>query len=321
MAPPRVPITLFKMPKGDRMDMKKLQFEDKARMNKREKIIHICLLILGSISILTTAGIILSLLGETVSFFKTVSLVEFITGRIWTPLFSPAHFGVLPLVMGTLLIVLISSVISIPLGLGSAIYLSEYAPRKLRNILKPMLEILAGIPSIVYGYFALTTITPFIRMIFPQTSIYNALSAGIAVGIMTIPMVSSLSEDAMAAVPDSMRMGAFGLGSTRLEVSTKIVVPAAFPGIMASFILAISRAIGETMIVAMAAGSTPKMTLNPLESIQTMTGYIVQISMGDVPFGSIEYKTLFAVAALLFVITFFLNLISRRVVRKYRRAF
>lgn len=321
MAPPWVPIALLRMPKGDRMDMKKLQFEDKARMNKREKIIHIFLLILGSISILTTAGIILSLLGETVSFFKTVSLVEFITGRIWTPLFSPAHFGVLPLVMGTLLIVLISSVISIPLGLGSAIYLSEYAPRKLRNILKPMLEILAGIPSIVYGYFALTTITPFIRTIFPQTSIYNALSAGIAVGIMTIPMVSSLSEDAMAAVPDSMRMGAFGLGSTRLEVSTKIVVPAAFPGIMASFILAISRAIGETMIVAMAAGSTPKMTLNPLESIQTMTGYIVQISMGDVPFGSIEYKTLFAVAALLFVITFFLNLISRRVVRKYRRAF
>lgn len=301
--------------------MRKLQFEDKTRMNRREKFIHIFLLVLGSISILTTAGIILSLLGETVSFFKTVSFVEFITGRVWTPLFSPAHFGVLPLVMGTLLIVLISSFISIPLGLFSAIYLSEYAPRKLRNLLKPMLEILAGIPSIVYGYFALTTITPFIRMIFPQTSIYNALSAGIAVGIMTIPMVSSLSEDAMAAVPDSMRMGAFGLGSTRLEVATKIVVPAAFPGIMASFILAISRAIGETMIVAMAAGSTPKMTLNPLESIQTMTGYIVQISMGDVPFGTIEYKTLFAVAMLLFVITFFLNIISRRVVRKYRRAY
>jgi phosphate transport system permease protein len=289
-------------------------------MNKREKLIHIFLVVLGSISILTTAGIILSLLGETFSFFKTVSFFEFITGRVWTPLYSPAHFGVLPLVMGTLLIVLISSFISIPLGLGSAIYLSEYAPRKLRNILKPVLEILAGIPSIVYGYFALTTITPLIRMIFPQTSIYNALSAGIAVGIMTIPMVSSLSEDAMAAVPDSMRMGAFGLGSTRLEVATKIVVPAAFPGIMASFILAISRAIGETMIVAMAAGSTPKLTLNPLESIQTMTGYIVQISMGDVPFGTIEYKTLFAVAALLFVITFLLNFISRRVVRKYRRA-
>ena len=187
--------------------------------------------------------------------------------------------------------------------------------------MKPMLEVLSGIPSIVYGYFALTSITPIIRSIFPNAGVFNALSAGIAVGIMTIPMVSSLSEDAMMAVPDSLRQGAYGLGATRLEVSTQIVVPAAFSSIMASFILAISRAIGETMIVAMAAGSTPKMTLNPLESVQTMTGYIVQISMGDVPFGTLEHKTLYAVATLLFVITFSLNVISRRIVKRYRRSY
>lgn len=301
--------------------MRKIEFKSKARMQKNEKIIYGILLLLGIISILTTLGIIVSLFEETVLFFKEVSIVEFLTGTKWTPLFAPAHFGVLPLIAGTFLIVVFSSLISIPVGLGSAIYLSEYAPKKIRKILKPILEVLAGIPSIVYGYFALTTITPFIRTIFPQTSVFNALSAGIAVGIMTIPMVSSLSEDAMMAVPDSLRQGAYGLGSTKFEVATKIVIPAAFSSIMASFILAISRAIGETMIVAMAAGSTPKLTLNPLESIQTMTGYIVQISMGDVPAGSLSYRTLFAVGTLLFIITFVLNIISRAIVRKYRRVY
>nr|WP_242859334.1 phosphate ABC transporter permease subunit PstC [Caloramator mitchellensis] len=290
-------------------------------MKKREKIIKVFLTFLGTISIFTTLGIIFSLFEETVQFFSKVPIVEFLTGREWTPLFQPPRFGVLPLVLGTTLIVIISSIISIPIGLGSAIYLSEYAPKRVRKILKPTLEILAGIPSIVYGYFALTVITPIIKSIFPEVSVYNALSAGIAVGIMTVPLVSSLSEDAMMAVPDSLRLGAYGLGATKLEVATQIVVPAALPTIIASFILAISRAVGETMIVAMAAGSTPKMTLNPLESIQTMTGYIVQISMGDVPYGSIGYRTLFAVGALLFIMTLMLNVISRYVMRKYRRAY
>lgn len=301
--------------------MKKIEFESKAKAQQREKVIQIVLVALGVISILTTLGIIMSLFEETIAFFREVSIGEFLLGTKWTPLLTPRHFGVLPLVMGTLLIVIISACISIPVGLGSAIYLSEYAPKKARKVLKPMLEILSGIPSIVYGYFALSSITPIIRSIFPDAGVFNALSAGIAVGIMTIPMVSSLSEDAMMAVPDSLRQGAYGLGATRLEVSTQIVVPAAFSSIMASFILAISRAIGETMIVAMAAGSTPKMTLNPLESIQTMTGYIVQISMGDVPFGTLEHKTLYAVATLLFVITFGLNIISRRIVKRYRRSY
>lgn len=301
--------------------MKKIKFESKARMNRNEKVIQKILLVLGIISILTTLGIIFALFEETVAFFKEVSPIEFLIGTQWTPLFEDAHFGVLPLVMGTLLIVIFSSLISIPIGLGSAVYLSEYAPKKVRKIIKPILEILAGIPSIVYGYFAVTAITPLIRSIFPDAGVFNALSAGIAVGVMTIPMVSSLSEDAMMAVPESLRQGAYGLGSTKFEVATKIVIPSAFSSIMASFILAISRAIGETMIVAMAAGSTPKMTLNPLESIQTMTGYIVQISMGDVPYGSTAYKTLFAVATLLFVITFSLNILSRYIVRKFRRAY
>jgi phosphate transport system permease protein len=301
--------------------MKKIKFESKARMNRNEKIIQKILLALGIISIFTTLGIIFSLLEETIAFFSEVSPIEFLLGTKWTPLFEPAHFGVLPLVMGTLIIVIFSGLISIPIGLGSAIYLSEYAPKGVRKTLKPILEILAGIPSIVYGYFAVTTITPIIRSIFPDAGVFNALSAGIAVGIMTIPMVSSLSEDAMMAVPDSLRQGAYGIGSTKFEVATKIVIPSAFSSIMASFILAISRAIGETMIVAMAAGSTPKMTLNPLESIQTMTGYIVQISMGDVPYGSTAYKTLFAVATLLFAITFTLNILSRYIVRKFRRAY
>ncbi|MCX7904775.1 MAG: phosphate ABC transporter permease subunit PstC [Caloramator sp.] len=301
--------------------MKKIVFESKERIKKNEEVIKKLLTVLGFISIFTTVGIIFSLFEETFLFFRRVSIVEFLTGREWTPLFEPPKFGVLPLVAGTFLIVIISSIISIPIGLGSAIYLSEYAPKKVRKVLKPTLEILAGIPSIVYGYFALTAITPIIKTIFPETSVYNALSAGIAVGIMTVPLVSSLSEDAMMAVPDSLRLGAYALGATRYEVSKDIVVPTAFPTIVASFILAISRAVGETMIVAMAAGSTPKLTFNPLESIQTMTGYIVQISMGDVPYGSIGYRTLFAVGSLLFLITFTLNLISRYVMRRYRRAY
>lgn len=300
--------------------MRKIKFPSKAKVERQEKVVKASLLALGIISILITIGIIFSLIEEAFGFFKEVSIIEFLTGTQWTPLFDDAHFGVLPLVGGTLLIVVFAALISIPIGLGAAVYLSEYAPSKVRKILKPILEILAGIPSIVYGYFAVTVITPILKQIFPDISVFNALSAGIAVGIMTIPMVSSLSEDAMMAVPDSLRQGAYGLGSTKFEVATKIVIPASISSIAASFILAISRAIGETMIVAMAAGSTPKLTLNPLESIQTMTGFIAQVSMGDVPYGSTAHKTLYAVGTLLFLITLVLNIISKKIVKKYRRA-
>ena len=243
----------------------------------QESIIQMILALFASISILTTIGIVFSLLFESVIFFNEVSIIEFFTTIRWAPVFDPPSFGVLPLISGTLLIAVLSSMVSLPLGLGSAIYLSEFASSKARKLIKPILELLAGVPSIVYGYFALTFITPLLRTFLPQTEIFNALSASIAVGIMTLPMVASLSEDAMMAVPNSIRQGAYALGSTQLEVSTHVIVPAAFSGIASSFVLAISRAIGETMIVAIAAGQTPSMALNPLGSIQTMTGFMVNI--------------------------------------------
>ncbi len=283
-----------------------------------EKLVQSGLLICSLISILTTAAIIVTLTVETFSFFQDVSIKEFLTGSKWTPLLEPKHFGILPLLSGTLLVTVISGAIAIPAGTASAIYLSEFAPEKVRKVIKPILEILAGIPTVVYGFFALTFVTPIIRHILPQTDFFNALSASIVMGIMLIPMVSSLSEDAMLAVPRSLREAGFALGSTRYEVATKVVLPAAFSGIVASFILALSRAIGETMIVALAAGASPKLTLNPLESIQTMTGYIVQVSLGDTPYGSIEHKTIFAVGTSLFVITFIMNIFSQKIVKRYK---
>jgi phosphate transport system permease protein len=215
------------------------------------------------------------------------------------------------------MVTIISLVVAVPFGLGSAIFLSEYAPERLRRAVKPVLEILAGIPTVVYGYFALTFVTPLLQNIFPQLIVFNALSAGLVMGIMIIPMVSSLSEDAMLAVPQSFREGAYALGAHKHEVTLRIVVPSAFSGIVASFILAISRAIGETMIVSMAAGSTPKLTLDPLESIQTMTGYITQISLGEAPFGSLEYSTIFSVALTLFLMVLVINLIGQWVAKRY----
>jgi len=232
-----------------------------------------------------------------------------------TPLFAQAAYGVLPLVTGTFIVALGAALIALPVGLLSAIYLSEYAPPKVRKVIKPALEILAGIPSIVYGFFALTTITPLLQRLIPATSIYNALSASIAIGIMTIPLVASLSEDAMTAVPDIYRHGAYALGATRLEVVSRVVLPSAVSGIVASFILAVSRAVGETMIVALAAGSKPSMSLNPLESVQTLTGFIAQASMGDNPFGTTPYYSLYAVGFLLFLLTLLMNIISRRFIR------
>jgi len=296
-------------------------FKGKNGARKFETLIPKILFIFAFITILTTVGIVFILFFESFSFFKEVSIIEFLTGTKWTPLFEPKNFGILPLLSGTFLITGIASLVAIPIGLGSAIYLSEYAPERVRSIVKPILEILAGIPTIVYGYFALTFVTPFLRTIFPEMDVFNGLSAGIVVGIMIIPMVSSLSEDAMRAVPKSIRAAAYALGSTKYEVSTKVVVPAALSGITSSFVLAISRAIGETMIVTIAAGGTPNLTLNPLESIQTMTAYIVQIALGDVQQGSIEYKTIFAVGASLFVITLIMNLIAQYITNKYREEY
>ncbi|EPY14874.1 phosphate ABC transporter permease [Paenibacillus sp. E194] len=291
------------------------------KVHVTDKIVPILLFLCAALSVATTIGIVYTLFSETFSFLKQVKITEFLFGTTWSPLISPKSFGILPLLGGTLMITVIACLVAIPIGLASAIYLSEYAPTRVRKIVKPILEVLAGIPTIVYGYFALTFVTPLLKFIFPSTGMFNALSAGLVVGIMIIPMVSSLSEDAMSAVPRSLRNGAYALGATRFEVALKIVVPAAFSGIVSSAVLAFSRAIGETMIVTIAAGATPHLTWNPLESIQTMTAYIVQVSMGDTPHGSIEYGTIFAVGMTLFVITFLLNILALWVARRFREEY
>lgn len=295
---------------------------DRLRIQRiRELAIEKTLFLCALVSVLTTMGIVLVLVFETLSFFEEVPILEFLTGTTWAPSFRPQHFGVLPLINGTLMIALGAAVIALPLGIASAIYLSEYAKPGVKAVVKPVLEILAGIPTVVYGYFAISFITPLIREVVPGTNIFNAASASIVVGIMILPMVSSLSEDAMRSVPGALREGAYALGSTKFDVSTKIVVPAALSGIIASFILAISRAIGETMAVTLAAGATAKMTLNFFESIQTMTAYIVQVSLGDTPYGSIEYRTIFAVGAVLFVMTFIMNIASMWIKNRYREVY
>jgi phosphate transport system permease protein len=269
----------------------------------------------------TTVGIVVALFEPAIEFFREVSIVDFLTGKEWTPLFEPASFGVLPLVAGTLLVVFCACAVCIPFGLGSAIYLSEYARPRTRKILKPALEVLAGIPTVVYGYFALTFVSPLLQDIGLNVGVFSALAAGLVMGVMLIPTVASVSEDAMAAVPRDLRDGAYALGSTKYQVATRIVVPAAVSGIIASFVLGISRAVGETMIVLIAAGGMPNLTYNPLEAVQTMTAFIAATGQGDVPTGSIEYKTIFAVGATLFVMTLIMNLISIRLVRKYREVY
>jgi phosphate transport system permease protein len=287
-----------------------------------ERIIGVILWICGALSLLTTVGIILILIQQALVFFAQVPVTDFLFGTTWTALFKTPQYGVLPLVAGTLMITLIAMCVSIPLGLMSAIYLSEYAAPRVRDILKPALELLAGIPTIVYGFFAVTFIRPdILKLIFPGIGPFSALAAGIAVGIMTIPLVASLSEDAMRAVPRSLREGGYALGATKLEVSWQIVVPAAISGIIASFILAMSRAVGETMIVALAAGSKAQLTANPLEPMQTMTGFIVQAFSGDMVVGTPPYLSLFAVGLLLFVMTLALNLLSHRVVARFREVY
>ena len=292
-----------------------------SRVSILNKVMPILLFLCAIVSIFTTVGIVITLLSETLTFFKSVPFFDFIFGTKWSALIEPKQFGILPLLTGTLLITSIAIGVALPIGLASAIYLSEYAPDKVRRVVKPILEVLAGVPTIVYGYFAISIITPVIQFIFPSAGVYNALSAGIAVGIMIIPMICSLSEDAMRAVPRSLRDGAFALGATRFEVALKIVVPAAFSGIVSSAVLAFSRALGETMIVTLAAGSTPTLTLNPLDSIQTMTAYIVQVSLGDIAHGSVEYGSIFAVGMTLFVFTFLLNLLAQYISRRFREEY
>ena len=254
-------------------------------------------------------------------FFKEIGIWEFLTGTRWTPILKPRSYGVLPLVSGTLIVTVIAALVALPIGLMTAIFLAEYAAEKVRRIIKPILEILAGIPTVVYGYFALTFVTPLLQNVISDLLIFNALSAGLVMGIMIIPMVSSLSEDAMISVPRNLREAAYALGATRYEVSLRVVVPAALSGIIASFIIALSRAIGETMLVTIAAGATPKMTLNPLESVQTMTAFIAQTSMGEQAVGSLEYNTIFAVGLLLFCMTLSMNLLGFWIVRRFREAY
>jgi len=278
-------------------------------------------LLCALVSILTTLGILWVLISQAVVFFREVPILSFFTGTKWNPLIEPRSFGVLPLVTGTLLITVGAGIIAIPLGLLAAIYLSEYAPIRIRRILKPILEILAGIPTVVYGYFALFTVTPFLRHFFPSVQVYNALSGAIVVGVMILPLVSSLCEDALEAVPQSMREGAYALGSTKFEVSLKIVTPAALSGIVAAFILALSRAVGETMAVTLAAGATPNMTFNPAQSIQTMTAYIVNVTSGDVRAGSPEYNSVFAVGITLFAVTMLMNYLAAKLVKRFRMVY
>jgi len=275
----------------------------------------------AAVSILTTLGIVFVLVKEAYLFFRQVSPLEFFTGTRWAPLFQPRSFGVIPLIVGTLMITVGAGLIAIPLGTLVGLYLSEYASPKVRAVVKPALEILAGIPTVVYGYFGVFFVTPLLRVFFPSVEVFNAASGAIVVGIMILPLVSSLCEDALSAVPRSLREGAYALGATKFEVGWRTVFPAALSGIMASFVLALSRAIGETMAVTLAAGMSPKLTFNPAESIQTMTAYIVQISRGDTPAGTVEYQTIFAVGVTLFAFTMAMNIVAIRLVKRFRQVY
>jgi phosphate transport system permease protein len=294
-----------------------------ARRRWGETFIKGLLILATLLSILTTTGIVIALLRETIDFFGTVGVWEFLSGKKWTPLFTPPSFGVRPLVIGTFMVTGIALLVATPLGLGAAIYLSEYAKPRVRKTIKPILEILAGVPTIVFGYFALTFFTPNILQDFLhlKVDLFNALAAGIIMGFMILPTIASVAEDAMSAVPQSLREGAYGLGASKLQVSVRVVFPAALSGIVAAIVLGVSRAVGETMIVLLAAGAVANNSLNPSEPHQSLAAFIGATAGGDAPTGSIEYKTIFAVGMLLFVITLIMNLISIRFVRKYRQVY
>lgn len=287
----------------------------------KEKLIEKLLAMSGWLTILTTLGILVILVYESAQFFADVSVWEFLTGTEWTPLFSKKEFGILPLLTATLLTSVIALLVALPIGLTIAIYLNEYANRNFRSTVKPMLEVLASVPTVVYGFFALTIITPFLQSFIPGLAGFNSISPGIVMGIMIIPMISSLSEDALFAVPKSLRDASYGMGATRFQTVFRVLIPSASSGIIVSIILAISRAIGETMIVAIAAGQQPNFTFNPLVPVETITTYIVQVSLGDVPRDSIEYRTIFAAGMVLFIITFVMNNVSLWLKRKYHRQY
>jgi len=288
----------------------------------RERLVHGLVFVCASVSVATTLGIIIVLTTETAKFFTHVSPGEFFFGTRWAPMLEPRSYGIWPLVAGTMLVAAGALLVAVPVGLASSIFLSEYASPALRSILKPLLEILAGVPTVVYGFFALTFITPYVlRPLLPNVEIFNAASAALVVGIMIIPTISSLCDDAFRAVPRSLREASYALAATRLEVSTRVVFPAAMSGVVAAILLALARAIGETMAVALAAGMTPKLTANPLVSIQTMTSFIVQVSLGDTPAGSIEYQTIFAVGMMLFLITLSINIVAHRILQRFREAY
>ncbi|MFB1080663.1 phosphate ABC transporter permease subunit PstC [Jeotgalibacillus sp. JSM ZJ347] len=287
-----------------------------------EKLIPKILLLIATVSVLTTIGIIFTLIFETIIFFTEVNIFSFLTGTEWYPFANTTPtYGILPLVVGTLKITAIATIVAVPIGIATAIFLSEYASDRVRRFIKPILEVLAGVPTIVYGFFALTFVTPILRSIFPEIAIFNAISPGIVVGIMIIPMIASLSEDAMSSVPNAMRDGAYALGATKLEVAIKIVLPAALSGIVASTVLAISRAIGETMIVAVAAGSTPGFNWDVTGSIQTMTAYIVQVTTGDAGYGTTIYYSIYAVGFTLFLFTLAMNMLAQFISKRFREEY
>lgn len=290
-------------------------------MRTKEKIIELLMMCCSFVTILTTVGIIIVLLVDTIRFFSEVSIIDFFTDTQWTPLFEDKHFGILPLLSGTLLTTTIAILVAVPLGLIIAVYLNEYASAKFTGLVKPVLEILAAIPTVVYGFFALQFVTPLLQKLIPGLQGFNALSPGLVMGIMILPYITSLSEDALRAVPGSIREGSYGIGATKFQTAFRVMIPAASSGIIVSVILAISRALGETMIVAIAAGQEPKLTFNPKESVETITTYIVQVSMGDVPQDSLEYRTIFAAGLTLFVFTFILNNISFWMRKKFQNKY
>jgi phosphate transport system permease protein len=289
-----------------------------AMRNVSERIIEAILFSAAAVSVLTTLGIVYVLVSESILFFQHVSIVEFLTDTQWTPLFDDAHFGIMVLVSGTLVSSFVALAVAIPMGTIIAIYLSEFANPKVREVSKPVLELLGGIPTIVFGYFALLMVTPLLQKIFPELPGFSLLSAGLVMGIMIVPYVASLSEDAMRAVPMSLREGAYAMGSTRLHTALHVVVPAAFSGLAASYILGISRAVGETMILAVAAGMQPNLTWNPMEPAATITSYIVQVALGDLPHGSIGYQTIFAAGLTLLLVTLCFNILGQWLRRKFR---
>ncbi|MBI1990261.1 MAG: phosphate ABC transporter permease subunit PstC [Betaproteobacteria bacterium] len=287
----------------------------------KERVIEFILFLAALLSVATTVGIVLILLKESYDFFQHVSLWDFLTDTQWTPLFSDAHYGIMPLLSGTLVSSAVALLVAIPLGTVIAIYLSEFAPFSVREVAKPFLELLGGIPTIIYGYFALLFVTPLLQKIYPGLPGFNLLSAGLVMGIMIIPYVSSVSEDAMRAVPMALREGSYAMGATRFQTATWVVTPAAFSGIAAAYILGISRAVGETMILAVAAGMQPNLTWNPMEPAATITSYIVQVALGDLPHGSIGYQTIFAAGLTLVLLTLFFNVLGHLLRKRYRQAY